>query len=429
MRQFSILLVKEIKELITWQIVLPLLVTAGIFLGLGGLIGSEQEKAKAPQPIVVVNRDASPGATLVTDTLKSANFTVTMLEATATEPDILKKAAEEKAQVALIIPSGFGEGINNAQSQELTTYSFVRNFSLVSNQNAFILKSAIDAINSTFSRQLISLNSSLPAAEVLNPVTTSERVVVGESIATTTMQEVLGYVNAQTTFIPLILFFVIIFAAQMIATAIASEKENKTIETLLTMPIKRSHVVTAKMLAAGIVAMVASVVYLVGFQSYMQGITGGAMSSTSLQPEIAETLGLTFSAFDYATLGISLFMGILVALALAMILGTFAEDIKSVQGLITPLMVLVIIPYILVFIVDIASLSPALRNLVQAIPFTHSFTAAPNLLLRQESSVYWGIAYQAVCFVIFVSIAAKIFTTDRIITLKLNFTKAKKPNA
>jgi ABC-2 type transport system permease protein len=427
MRQFSILLRKEIAELITWQIILPLMVTAGLFFGLGGLIGNEQEKAKSPQTIIVVDRDASPSSTLVIDTLKDNNFAPVVLT-TAGEADILSKAATEKAQVALVIPEGFGEGINKAQPQQLTTYSFIRSFSLVGNQNSFILQNALLAINTVFSKQLISLSSSIPANSVLQPVSTSDKVVVGESVATTSLQAVLGYVNAQTTFIPLILFFVIIFAAQMIATAVASEKENKTIETLLTMPVKRGHVVTAKMLAAGIVAMVASIVYLVGFQSYMQGITGG-VSLGNLQPEIAEALGLTFSTLDYLLLGASLFMGILVSLAIAMILGSFAEDIKSVQGLITPLMVLVIIPYILVFLVDIASLSPFLQNLVNAIPFTHSFTAAPNLLLKQDSQVYWGILYQLLCFIVFVTIAAKIFTTDRIITLKITFSKAKKPNA
>ncbi|CAN5121988.1 ABC transporter permease [soil metagenome] len=428
MRQFSILLRKEITELITWQIILPLLVTAGIFFGLGGVIGSEQEKAKAPQAIVVVDRDTSPSSTLVIDTLKANNFTPTILPASTTEAEILSRASGDNAQVALVIPEGFGDGINKAQPQQLTTYSFLRSFSLVANQNSFVLQNALSAINTAFSKQLISLSSNLPAANILLPVSSTDKVVVGQAIANTSLQAVLGYVNAQTTFIPLILFFVIVFAAQMIATAVASEKENKTIETLLTMPVKRSHVVTAKMLAAGIVAMVASIVYLVGFQSYMQGITGGA-SLGNLQPEIAQALGLTFSTLDYLTLGVSLFMGILVSLAIAMILGSFAEDIKSVQGLITPLMVLVIIPYILVFLVDIASLSPLLQNVVKAIPFTHSFTAAPNLLLKQDSQVYWGILYQFVCFIVFVTIAAKIFTTDRIITLKITFSKAKKPNA
>jgi hypothetical protein len=71
----------------------------------------------------------------------------------------------------------------------------------------------------------------------------------------------------------------------------------------------------------------------------------------------------------------------------------------------------------------------SMRFVTGNIPFTHSFTAAPNLLLRQESQVYWGILYQLACFVVFVTIAAKIFTTDRIITLKINFSKTKKPNA
>jgi ABC-2 type transport system permease protein len=427
MRQFFTLLKKEISELVTWQILLPLLVTALLFFGLGGLIGGEREKASTPQDIIVLNRDTSPAASAVIESLKEANFKPEIVTPSATEEAFIAKATELKAQVGLIIPGGFGDGITKLEPQTLTTYSFIRNFSLVSNQNSFILQSAIAAVNTTTSRQLISINTTAPAATLLQPVSAQEKVVVGSNVASTTMQEVIGYVTAQTTFIPLILFFVIVFAAQMIATAVASEKENKTIETLLTMPIKRKYVVTAKMLAAGIVAMAASVIYMVGFQSYMQGITGGV--SSSLTPEVANSLGLSFSHFDYVVLGLSLFMGILVALSIAMILGSFAEDIKGVQGLITPLMVLVIIPYILVFIVDITSLSPVVKSLVQAIPFTHSFTAAPNLLLGQENQAYYGILYQLVCFAIFVTIAAKIFTTDRIVTLKLTFTKTKKPNA
>ena len=83
------------------------------------------------------------------------------------------------------------------------------------------------------------------------PVTVDEVVVVGTRTAAAPVDAVMGFVSQQTTFIPIVLFIVIIFAAQMIATAIATEKENKTLETLLSYPISRASLVTAKMVAAG----------------------------------------------------------------------------------------------------------------------------------------------------------------------------------
>ena len=51
-----------------------------------------------------------------------------------------------------------------------------------------------------------------------------------------------------TIYIPIVLFVAVIFASQMIATAIATEKENKTLETLLSYPVTRTSIVTSKML-------------------------------------------------------------------------------------------------------------------------------------------------------------------------------------
>ena len=44
---------------------------------------------------------------------------------------------------------------------------------------------------------------------------------------------------------------IIIYSSQMVISAIAMEKQNKTLETLLTVPISRTSIITAKMLAAG----------------------------------------------------------------------------------------------------------------------------------------------------------------------------------
>jgi len=86
-------------------------------------------------------------------------------------------------------------------------------------------------------------------------------------------------------------------------------------------------------------------------------------------------------------------------------------------------MVLVLVPYILTMFLDVSSLSAGLRILIWLIPFSHPFMAAPNLLLGQVAEVWYGILYLAFFFVVFVFIAAKIFASDKIFTLRIRFRK------
>lgn len=177
------------------------------------------------------------------------------------------------------------------------------------------------------------------------------------------------------------------------------------------------------------VSLLTAGVYLFGMRYYLTGITGGAIggagTTDAASQEAIAKLGLTLTTPDYLILGLSLFFGILAALAIAIILGSFAEDAKAAQGVVAPLMVLVLVPYILTMFLDVSSLSVGLKILIWLIPFTHPFMAAQNLLLGQPAQVWYGILYLAFFFVVFVFIAAKIFASDKIFTLRLSFRKRK----
>jgi ABC-2 type transport system permease protein len=69
---------------------------------------------------------------------------------------------------------------------------------------------------------------------------------------------------SQSLFVPIIIFMLMIMGIQMIITSIVSEKENKTLETLLSCPINRVSIVTTKILAAGILSLVFAIVYMIG---------------------------------------------------------------------------------------------------------------------------------------------------------------------
>lgn len=80
--------------------------------------------------------------------------------------------------------------------------------------------------------------------------------------------------------VPIIMFVLIMFSAQMILSAISNEKIDKTLETLLSAPVSRLSVLASKMLAAGVVAALQVVVYMFGMSKMTGGLTEG-MGDTS----------------------------------------------------------------------------------------------------------------------------------------------------
>jgi ABC-2 type transport system permease protein len=213
----------------------------------------------------------------------------------------------------------------------------------------------------------------------------------------------------------------------MVISAIAMEKQNKTLETLLSVPISRTSIVTTKMFASGLVALTYTVICMFGYMYFMKGFMGdiGRAAAASGVSGVIQKLGLAMSSKGFVILGVSLFLAILVALALATILGVLAEDYRSAQSLLLPLTFLVMIPYFMSFLSDPKTLSLPAKILLYAIPFSHPFSTTPNLLLEDYGAVFLGLLYMLAVFIVLILVAARIFSTDRVLTMKLKFRKKK----
>lgn len=425
MRKFFVLLRKEVRELLTAQILVPFLVTILVFVAIGNLVGQQGEQAAEELAVAVVDLDGSDSSDGLAAALEAGGFDVIALDAAALE-DMPSALAEADVTLGLVVPEGLQEGLAAGRPQTVETYTVIENFSFLATQDAATLSAVLAAVNDGLSTELIAAAApEYDAAALQSPVVFTEHVVVGGAEAQTSVAEVFSFVSNQTTFIPIILFIVIVFAAQMIATTIANEKENKTLETLLAAPINRTGLVGAKMVAASLVALLSAGVYMIGLRYYMQGVSeglGGGMPGidSGASADTMAALGIALEATDYVLLGMTLFFSILVALAIAVILGAFAENVRAVQSLLAPLMVLLMIPYFLTLFVDVSQLSPALRLFVTAIPFAHVFMAAPNLFLGNYLAVWAGIGYLMLWCAGLIYAAGRIFSTDRILTMKLD---------
>jgi ABC-2 type transport system permease protein len=424
MKRFTNLLVKEIRELITVQLVLSLLFTMLIFYSVGELAKTEFKKAAAAQKISVLDLDESELSRGMLAALESANFRFERIRERETKAAI-DTARKSDANLLLVIPAGFGESVARFEPREIETYAFMRSFSMGGLRKSEILKAIIAATNEFLSDDF--LRKKVPGVDpgsLKNPIKSRDFVIVRNRMAEGSASAIAGFVYSQSIFVPIILMMIIIYSSQMVISAIAMEKQNKTLETLLTVPIPRTSIVTAKMLAAGLVGLLSAVVYMLGFKSYMGGMTGGLGSTAGLTPVIRK-LGLSLDTGGYFLLGISLFFAILCALAMATILGVLAEDFRSAQALIMPIVFLVLVPYFLSSFSDINSQSLPVKILIWAIPFSHPFLATPNILLENYASVLYGIGYMALVFLILVIAAARIFSTDRILTMKLRWGRKK----
>jgi ABC-2 type transport system permease protein len=423
MRKFFVLLKKEIRELVTLQTVLPLVAIVVVFYFIGQVAGDQSQKANEGRSVGVMDMDNSPASHDLAAILTQTGYQVENIAAADKEAG-LSAAKEKDKKVFVYVPPGFGASLTQNLRSGVEVYYLVTNFSLMGTSKIDLTPGLV-AANEHFSAQIIRQAApQLDLAKASNPLEISDHTIIKDRTANVGIREVVGYISSQATFIPIVLMLVITFAASIIATSIASEKENKTLETLLSEPINRSAIVAAKLMAAGIVALASSAFYLIGLNSYIKGLSGPS-SGGGADTAAIDQLGLTMALPDYLMLGGILFLGILTALSIALILGSFAEDTKSAQGVITPLMVLVLIPYFMVFFLDITTISTPLKALVYAIPFSHVFMAAPNIILGQYQPVIYGMIYLAALFILFIYLAGKIFSTDKILTIKLKFGKRK----
>jgi len=424
MNKFIHLLKKEIKELVTKQLVVTLVFTMGIFYMMGTITKSEVKKAIGKQDIAVLDQDGSELSKSLVGSLAMVNY-VPKAVAASSSREALDIVRAGKENVLLVIPGGFGASVAALAPKPIETYAFIRTFSVIGIRRSEVLKGIIEAMNDYVSNDY--LRARLPGADpkgLKHPIVTRDFVLIKDRMAEGSISAIAGFVSSQTMMVPIILMMIIIYASQMVISAIAMEKQNKTLETLLTVPISRTAIVTAKMLASGLVGLLSAVFYMLGYRYFMSGITGSIGAAAGLNA-VVKQLGLSMSGSGLVVLSLSLFMAILCALALAMILGVLAEDFRSAQTLIMPVILLVMIPYFLTLFSDPKTLSLPAKILLLAIPFSHSFLAVQNLFLGDYRSIVFGMLYMTAFFAVLVVLAGRIFSSDKVLTMKLRWGKKK----
>ena len=436
--KFINLLKKELSELITVQMLLGLLVSLGIFMALGSVMDTTIDEAvekTTNYTIRLIDRDDTEFTQDMIKSIENDGNKVRLFTDTGDDYAAILNSNDIKDVV--IIPKGFTEKINKAQKPEIITAAKMTSAATISNINAGS-SSAVSLIQKYISEKVASMGGLTEEQyKIVNqPLTVRENTVVADNYAEVSSESIMSRIAIQNMMLPIIVFVLIILTSQMLMSAVANEKTDKTLETLLSAPISRGSVIGAKMLAAAIIALINAAVYMIGFKVCMGDATSKISSSAgeliSGQVSVDEgmhQLGMALGGMDYFLVGLQLFFTIMICLSVSLILGALINDTKNTQSMIMPIMMLAIIPYMISMIADINSLPTVIRYIVYAIPFTHTFSAIPNLMFGRTTLFTAGLIYQIIVFIICMFFALRLFMSDKLFTISLNFGQKSKYKA
>ena len=416
------IIVKEVKELVRDpKILLPMIIIPLIMFPLMGFaIQFSMEAAEEGMgeiSVAVMDLDGGPVAESLRINFTDWNAKIVQLD----DPNLTKAfnyVQESNLTGLIVIPSGFSQNITEGGTSELEVYTPFRGGSIIESTSS----SAVSALLSFFENNLVDKRIDEKFTEspttVLNPIDLSEKSIIKGKGVDINPTVLFGLVISQSTIMPVGIMMLLIFAMQLAATAVASEKEEKTLETLLTLPINRFMILAGKLTGSILVAIVGAIAYLIGFSYYMNSFTG--MIPTGVGVDLA-SIGLAPTLLSYVLLGLSLFMALLSALALAMSLSVFAEDVRGAQALVGPLSILLVFPMIFTMFTDITALPFPLSIILLAIPFTHPLLASNVAFTGNYLLAIGGIIYMAIFTVGVLYVAARLFGTEKILTAKLKF--------
>jgi ABC-2 type transport system permease protein len=408
LKGFGNFLLKELKELIRdpkillGMVIVPLI----MFPILGAIMNFAMEAAQetaAKVTVLVVDHDAGDNSTEFINYLKK--YSINIPETSFSNiNEAIGKLAYYNATGVIEIPEDFSQRISARENVTIKVYSLFSSTGLFEGAGVSIIDSLVEQFNRDVAPDLVIPEKSVivkgQVAEGVDPRTLSS-LMLSQAIA-----------------MPITIMILLSYSMQIAATSVAMEKEEKTLETLLTLPMDRFAILMGKLSGSIIVAAIGAVAYMVGFNYYMSSFMATIPIGANVD---LVSLGLVPSLLGYLLLGLSLFVTLLSALALAVIISAFAEDVRGAQAIVGNIYPLIFIPSLLLMYLDVNALPTALRIFIYAIPFSHPIIAAKAVTMGDNLTAALGVVYVAAFTIVIMYIASRLFATEKILTAKLKF--------
>ncbi|SHH28785.1 ABC transporter permease [Massilia sp. CF038] len=327
-----IVYMKEMLELLRdrktfiFTLLLPVVAMPAIFGGFGYLTSTMFKKGEQAQlPYALFGQAHAPA--LAERFAREKSLRQVSL---ARQDDIKAAIDDERIKFALVIPAGFEDDLHSHRQVGVVLHY---NSAVAVDVTRKRVDAVLEEHNAALREQALQTMrmSKAELRYVLNPVRLEE-------ISTAGTRERMG--SAIGGFLPYILLMVCLMAAMYPAIDLgAGEKERGTLETLLLAPIPRTQLVLAKFLVLFSVGLCSALVMVASLGLVLQLFGSRFEGGLGL---MARAVGLG----EIAMLALMLVPTAAIFAAILLAISIWAKSYKEASGLISPLMMLLIVPIV-----------------------------------------------------------------------------------
>jgi ABC-2 type transport system permease protein len=400
-REFRVVLWKELLDLsrdyrtIIAVVVLPLISLPSLAL-LAGFLAASQSVSVA---VIIEDEKAFDIAERLSKMVEEragrlgvhVNVTVT------------KGSEVTQADVRITIPRGFHGNLTRLDGQAVVVIS-----KLVGSPASDIVYRAVlealydisvDVVNERIGRLASIANLTVNPNSLRNPILVSTGYhLAGGAPA----EEVQAEVAATAKILQFSLFFVAYPAIVFMSDAIVGERERRTIEKLLVAPISRGGILAGKMVAATILGLLAALADSIALLAFFYLALG------ALKISLTVALAWTLSSL----------MTITVTVAIATIIASRSETVRSAQVMSSIVVMIAMAIYFSALIVDLTKLPSWISLALQLIPFTHSALVVQWASLGDLNGILRHLAILAFYQLALSYISIRTFNSERLILIR-----------
>ncbi|MCD6529769.1 ABC transporter permease [Candidatus Bathyarchaeota archaeon] len=332
----------------------------------------------------------------------------------------LEKLSNYDVKILLVIPEGFESKLNSLERSRLELYFEVKSVGFGEMSVFSAVENVMELYSKTLSNTIISsIKPGVNPTVVRNPLNVTSYTIVKGRVLNVPPRAIFGQLFVgYGIMVPTVLMVVSIMVAQIAATATAVENEEKTLETLLTLPVSRYEILMAKVIGSTLVAILGTLFSVLGFALYFQ-----TLFPIQELPGEAHTIGAaglpTPSPEIYLALCLSLLIAIFFTTSLGVIVGALSSDVRISNSLIGTVIVPIMIPTFLIMYGDVGSLPLALQVLVYALPVSYPMLIAKNMILSElPSEAVYGIPYSAGLTLLLLLLTSKLLVPEKLLLLQ-----------
>ncbi|HEY5933652.1 MAG TPA: ABC transporter permease [Kofleriaceae bacterium] len=356
-----------VNSLLIGPMLAPLFFILVLKLALSRSVAGQDEAA----PVTVVNAAAAPN---LVQQLREGGLVVTLRE--GTEAEIRGWIAEENELVVLRIPDGFGERFTGGEPAP------VQVFADGSDSKAGKHSARLSAAIAGYAARVASLRLQARGISpmVVQPIVIDDIDVSTPSARAMLLLGMLSYV---------ILLATLMGGLYLAIDATAGERERGSLESLLTVPAVRDHLIYGK-IAATAVMMLVALAFVV------------ASIAVSLQAVPLETFGMSANFGPGVMWGVFLAVApfALVAAALLTVVASFTRTYKEAQSWLGIVLLVPTVPIAIASVLAIAPQAP-----LMLVPSLSQHLLIQGLIRGEPLPTAWFVLAAASCLALGAALA------------------------